>query len=177
MLFEKNHKMFNAFPINKFRYNLEVNESCYAVRFVFNDNDEYIIKKYQTLSQAKTKCEQFTKKFKVPVGTIKVTRVSDSEYEYEACWRNMKKDHVGKLNGTFTQVPVTKIDEFTVRGRNHYFSIPNGRECPDDFTIGASYLADECVKDNPIVDDEFVIGASYASSDFYEHHIKGVLSR
>ena len=54
--------------------------------------------------------------------------------------------------------------------------VPKDYEKPDEFTIGASYLAEECMSDNPIFNDEFTINASFASSDFYEAQNKSSIS-
>ena len=99
---------------------------------------------------------------------VEVTRTSDTKYEYEVKNKDNCK-HSGSDYGTFTQEPLAKIDEFTIRGRHLRHNPYEGREQPDEYTVGASYLAEECVKHNPIIDDEFTVGASYASSDFYEY--------
>lgn len=171
MLFEKNNRVFNAYPLTKYHYNLKVSESCFAVRFVFDDGDEYVVKKYDTLEKAKAKCEQFNHRYKVNTHPIKVTRVSYDKYTYETCTRRSHSKH-GTRDGIFTQVPASKVDDFTIRGRTHHYDYYKDKAQPDDFTIGASYLAEECIKPNAVMDDEFAIGASYASSDFYEYHMR-----
>lgn len=176
MIFEaKNGRVFKGFPINEYHYNLKIDHSCFAVRFVLDNEEEYILSHCKTEKEAKIKCSNFNKQFLTKTHYIKVTRVSETKYEYETCSDDITRSVPGTPYGSFTQEQsIEEIDDFTIGGRYLYNKIRNNhkKEINDEYTIGASYLASECVVENPIFDDEFAIGASYASSDFYEYNVK-----
>lgn len=177
MIFEaKNGRVFKGFPIDKYHYKLNINESCYAVRFVLYNEEEYILAHCKTEKEAKIKCSNFNKNFKTKTHFIKVTRVSENKYEYDSCTTDVTKSQPGTPYGSFTQEPyVEDVGDFTIGGKYTYNNTKS-KINTDEFTIGASVLAEECRKENPIFDDEFTIGASYASSDFYEYQTKNYLS-
>lgn len=175
MIFEsKNGKLFKGFPLTEFRYKLKINESCYAVRMVLYNEEEYILSQCKSIKEAKIRCDRYNKIFKTKTHFIKVTRVSDTKYEYESC-NDSGKLQPGTPYGSFNQSgnAIEEIDDYTIGGRYIYNkSYLKDKEKPDDFTIGASYCAEECIPDDPMLNDEFTIGASYASSDFYDYNKK-----
>lgn len=171
MLFEaRNHKVFRGISIEKYHYNIEIGESCFAVRFVLKNKEEYILAQAKTEKEIKIKCSKFNKTFKTKTHFIKVTRTSDVDYEYESCTDDPSRHQPGTPYGKFKQEPFLEcVCDYSVGGGYIYkYTVPKDYEKPDEFTIGASYLAEECRSDNPIFNDEFTIGASFASSDFYE---------
>lgn len=174
MLFQtKNGKVIKGFPLYKYRYRIFVDEVCFAVRMILDNEEEYILYSSKSIEAVKSKRSYFNKKCKVKTNIIKVKRVSETKYEYEAYSDNIIQYKSGTPYGSFEQKNHNEhpdLDEFTIGSRHLYNkSYYEDKEQPDEFTIGASYLAEECRKENPLFDDEFTIGASYASSDFYEY--------
>lgn len=174
MIFEtKRGKVFRGIQINIYRYNLRINESCFAVRLVLDNEEEYILAHRSGKKKAAKACSNFNHIFGIKTHYIRVTRVSETEYEYEVCATDPTRSIPGTPYGKFTQ---KLIDYYDISSYERYVhnkaSIPDDYEKPDEFTIGASYLAEECRYDNPIFNDEFTIGASFCSSDFYEYNMK-----
>lgn len=179
MLFEaKNGKVFRGIQIDQYDYNLDIDESCYAVRFVLYNEEEYILAHCESEKEAKIKCANFNKIFKTKTHFILVTRISETEYEYETCSTDPSKSLPGTPYGKFTQKQKIKHNSDYSIGSSYVYNhiVPKDYEKPDEFTVGASYLAEECMSDNPIFNDEFAINASFASSDFYEAQNKSSIS-
>ena len=180
MLFEaRNGKLFRGIQIDQYDYKLSIDDSCYAVRFVLDNEEEYILAHCESEKKAKIKCARFNSIFKTKTHFILVTRVSETEYEYEVCSTDPSKSVPGTPYGKFTQSPKIKYNSDYSIGSRHVYShtMPDGYEAPDEFTIGASYVAEEYMSDNPIFNDEFTINASFASSDFYEAQNKSSTSK
>lgn len=180
MLFEARHgNQFNGFPINKYRFNLGINESCFAIRMILDDEEEYILAHCSSMKRAKSKHRDFVKCLGIKTDIIKVTRVNGTQFEYEA-QRKSSIPIIGTPYGKFKQSISQKldIDDYTIGGRYLYekIQVPLNKKAkleePGEFDIDPSYLASECIKDNPLFDDEFTIGASYASDDFYQYQTR-----
>ena len=130
------NKKIRACPLKEYRYNLNVDESCYAVCFIFN-NVEYTICKRMTLDEANEASNDIHRKYGIGVDIITVTRVTETTYEYKRLFNDSKS----KWNyGTLEQEP---FDQFAIHGRNVKLNIPKDAEQPDEFTIGASYYVPE----------------------------------
>ena len=111
------NKKIRAFPVNEYRYNIDVDESCYAVRFIY-DGVEYIIYVFNSSEKAFEKSTYINKKSGIVTDVIEVTRLSDTKYEYN-------KVSLGSINGTFEQEP---IDQFAIHGRRVKINVPKGAE-------------------------------------------------
>lgn len=133
MIFELcNYKQIKAFPINEYRYNLNVDESCFALRFV-HDGIEYVINAFKYSKKARSRCKDLLSRYGLKTRIVKVTRTSDTDYEY----RELPK---GSAVHSFKQDP---IDQFAIHGRRTKLYIPEGAERPDEFTVGPSYYIPE----------------------------------
>lgn len=172
MLFEsRNGKQFIGWPITEYRYNLEVGTSCYAVRMVLDNEEEYVLGHCGKLSKCKYKCSCFNKSLQTKTHCVKVTRLSDTKYEYEVVRDDPYYNHKsipGNPYCTFEQKKVTaETDEFAIGYKRHKHTYkPENAEEPDEFTIGASYYVSENGGNTKKKkDDEY----SMASSFILEH--------
>ncbi len=115
MIFEANNeKTFRGFPLNKYRFNLEVNESCYAIRFVLDNGEEYILWHNSDEVACKKKCAWFNREYNTKVHYIKVTRVSDTDYQYSMSHANTRKAIHGTVSGIFKQEQQQQFDDYTI---------------------------------------------------------------
>lgn len=115
MIFEaRNGKTFKGWPISKYRYNLEVNESCYAIRMVLDNGEEYIVGHESDEVKCKKRCANFNKTFETKVHYIKVTRTSDEDYSYNVISATPNRNRPGTTDGKFVQEVKDQFDEFTI---------------------------------------------------------------
>lgn len=114
MIFEaKNGKTFRGFPLNIYRFNLKVNESCYAIIMILDNGEEYILNHCNDVIECKKRCTFFNREYETKVHYIKVTRLSDNEFSY--CLEDSRNNFKGNKSGTFKQnILDDKVDEFTI---------------------------------------------------------------
>lgn len=162
---------FHAFPLKQYHYKLNIGESCYAIRFITDDKEEYIISTYKNKQKCLNMCKCFSKKLKIQTHFIEVTRISEHEFTYET--HSLRNNIPGTQNGKFTQKNVLHHyynDEYSIGVKYHNNVKPN--KCDNnEFSINPSYLSDEYddIKNNQAFNDEFLINPSYATSDFMKN--------